>query len=53
MEFAESLTLELKRQIVDDIQKTVVAFANTNGGTIYAGIRDAQQQRTCRFLSEI
>lgn len=40
MDFAESLTLELKRQVVDDIRKTVVAFANTNGGTIYVGIRD-------------
>lgn len=37
---AEGLTVELKRQVVDDIRKTVVAFANTNGGAIYVGIED-------------
>lgn len=40
MNFSEGLTLELKRQVVDDIRKTVVAFANTEGGTIYVGIED-------------
>ncbi|MET1249402.1 RNA-binding domain-containing protein [Sporolactobacillus sp. STCC-11] len=38
---AEGLTVELKRQVVDDIRKTVVAFANTDGGTIYVGIGNA------------
>ncbi|MGB8452473.1 MAG: ATP-binding protein [Anaerocolumna sp.] len=41
MRLAEGLTIELKRQIVDDIRKTVIAFANTNGGTIYVGIGDS------------
>ncbi len=36
----EGLTLELKRQVVDDIRKTVIAFANTDGGTIYVGIEN-------------
>lgn len=40
MKFIEGLTLELKRQVVDDIRKTVIAFANTEGGTIYVGIGD-------------
>lgn len=40
MELTEGLTLELKRQVVDDIRKTVVAFANTDGGTIYVGVGD-------------
>lgn len=40
MQFAESSTLELKRQVVDDIRKTVIAFANTEGGTIYIGVDD-------------
>lgn len=40
MQFAESATLELKRQVVDDIRKTVIAFANTEGGTIYIGVDD-------------
>jgi ATP-dependent DNA helicase RecG len=37
---AESLTVELKRQVVDDIRKTVVAFANTDEGAIYIGLED-------------
>ncbi|MDF2910575.1 MAG: putative transcriptional regulator [Sporolactobacillus laevolacticus] len=40
MKFEEGLTLELKRQFVDDLRKTVVAFANTDGGVIYVGIGD-------------
>ncbi len=40
MSLAEGLTVELKRQVVDDIRKTVIAFANTNGGAIYVGIED-------------
>lgn len=40
MQFSESSTLELKRQVVDDIRKTVIAFANSEGGTIYIGIDD-------------
>ena len=31
---------ELKRQYTDDIKKTVIAFANTDGGTIHTGIED-------------
>lgn len=40
MKFIESMTMELKKQVVDDIRKTVIAFANTNRGTIYVGIED-------------
>lgn len=40
MKFIESMTMELKKQVVDDIRKTVIAFANTNSGTIYVGIED-------------
>lgn len=40
MQFTESSTLELKRQVIDDIRKTVIAFANSEGGTIYIGIDD-------------
>lgn len=40
MQFIESSTLELKRQVVDDIRKTVIAFANSEGGTIYIGVDD-------------
>lgn len=38
MDFTEGLKLELKSQIVDDIRKTVIAFANTDGGILYIGI---------------
>ncbi|WP_418666971.1 RNA-binding domain-containing protein [Allofournierella sp.] len=40
MLFQESETLELKRQVVDEIKKEILAFANTNGGAIYVGIAD-------------
>lgn len=40
MRQAENNTTEFKRQYTEDIKKTVVAFANTNGGKIYIGIDD-------------
>jgi len=36
--FNESLTSELKREYTHDINKSVVAFANTSGGIIYIGV---------------
>lgn len=38
MKLVENVTTEFKREYVEDIKKSVVAFANTNGGTIYIGI---------------
>lgn len=32
--------VEFKREYVDDIKYTVIAFANTNGGTLYIGMND-------------
>jgi len=40
MKFLESLTTELKREYVEDIKKTIIAFANTDGGTLYIGVED-------------
>ncbi|MDD4388184.1 MAG: putative DNA binding domain-containing protein [Bacilli bacterium] len=40
MNFNESDIIELKESLTDDIKKEIVAFANTNGGTIYIGIKD-------------
>jgi ATP-dependent DNA helicase RecG len=34
----ENKNTEFKRKFVEDIKKTVVAFANTDGGTLYIGI---------------
>jgi len=40
MSLSESTTLEFKREYTSEINKSVVAFANTNGGTLYIGIAD-------------
>ncbi len=36
----EGLNIEYKREYTDNIKKTVIAFANTEGGKIYIGIED-------------
>src|SRR5665647_3486998 len=36
----EGITKEFKREYTDDIKKTVIAFANTNGGEIWIGVSD-------------
>ena len=36
----EGMNIEFKKQFVEDLIKTVVAFGNTNGGKIYMGIDD-------------
>ncbi len=38
--YKESEIIELKREYTADIRKEIIAFANTNGGTIYVGIDD-------------
>lgn len=38
MHFSESETVELKTEVVNDICKEVIAFANTKGGTLYIGV---------------
>lgn len=40
MRFIESEVVELKSQVVSDICKEVIAFANSKGGTIYIGVGD-------------
>lgn len=40
MNFYESDTVELKSEIVPDICKEVIAFANTKGGTLYIGVQN-------------
>ncbi len=36
----ESKTIEYKQEFTDDIKKTVIAFANTDGGKIFVGVED-------------
>ncbi|MDE7186370.1 MAG: putative DNA binding domain-containing protein [Lachnospiraceae bacterium] len=38
--FMESRTTEFKREYVEDIKNTIVAFANCDGGTLYIGVDD-------------
>jgi len=40
MIFRESQTIELKKIVVDDIKKEIVAFANCQGGLLYVGVSD-------------
>lgn len=40
MKLLENATIEFKREYTPDINKVVVAFANTNGGKIYIGMDD-------------
>lgn len=40
MRMNESETIELKEIYTPDLKKEVVAFANTNGGTIFIGVQD-------------
>jgi ATP-dependent DNA helicase RecG len=40
IELGENLTTEFKREYTEEIKKTIVAFANTAGGTLYIGIND-------------
>ena len=43
MSYQESENVELKLIVVDDIKKEVAAFANSDGGTLYIGVRDETQ----------
>lgn len=40
MLFRESETVELKENVVDDIKKEIIAFANCEGGVLYVGVSD-------------
>ena len=40
MTYLESETVELKSIVVDDIKKEIIAFANSDGGKLYVGVRD-------------
>ncbi|MCL2111265.1 MAG: putative DNA binding domain-containing protein [Clostridiales bacterium] len=41
MSLEESVSVEFKSIALDDIKKSVIAFANSGGGTLYIGITDS------------
>lgn len=40
MKFRESENVELQAIVGDDMKMEIIAFANSNGGTIYVGVAD-------------
>ena len=36
----ENKTTEFKREYVEDIKNTIIAFVNYDGGTLYIGVND-------------
>ena len=40
MKYQENESVELKEVYVEDVRKEIIAFANTNGGTVYIGVKD-------------
>ena len=40
MALREGINTEFKESYVPDVKKTIIAFANTKGGTIYLGVDD-------------
>ncbi len=40
MVFKESKTVELKQEMTKNLLKEIIAFANTDGGTLYLGVAD-------------
>ena len=40
MNITESLNVEFKRDFIEEIKNEIIAFLNTNGGTIYVGVND-------------
>ena len=40
MKYFEDSKTELKRELIDDVKKEIIAFLNTKGGIIYVGVND-------------
>jgi len=40
LNFQENETTELKTSFSDEVIISLVAFANTNGGSVYVGVRE-------------
>lgn len=48
MKYEESDRVELKREMVDDLDKEIVAFLNAHGGIIYIGMTTGKQSAFLR-----
>lgn len=49
----ESETIEFKAMFVNDLNKEVIAFANTNGGDIYIGLDDAGKPCGLKNINDV
>lgn len=49
--YKESYKEELKREMIDDVKKRIIAFLNSEGGTIYVEVNDNGQLNNS-FLNE-
>lgn len=49
----ESMSLEFKATFVSDLNKEVIAFANTNGGEIYVGVNDDGSPCGLKDINEV
>ncbi len=38
--YEESNTVELKRELINKVKNEILAFVNTDGGTVYIGVDD-------------
>ena len=41
MSLKEGASMEFKSKVIDDIKRSVIAFANSGGGILYVGITDS------------
>ena len=60
MQYQESYVIELKEKFSNSICKEIVSFLNSDGGTIYIGVKDdgtvigtTNIDETCRFIADI
>ena len=38
--YFENEIIELKRELIDEVKSEIVAFLNSEGGTVYVGVED-------------
>ena len=40
--YFENEIIELKRELIDEVKSEIVAFLNSEGGTVYVGVEDEE-----------